>query len=216
VIHAAKNCGDATRTDYTLLLDDSGRTLLEVSRWYYGEHFNEKNRYFSELPPEERKRYFQEAVSGLAQGAEPVSDLKTAFDTYPGLEQFSVVIDNYGIADGNYFYFNLPSTPPLLPSGADQRALPMLISQRNKNTVQIKVDLPPDFSRTLIAPKSANFNVANAENARVTTRETPGGYVITDEFETAPAIISPGDYQAMLKVDSALGRKSSKVFLLEQ
>jgi hypothetical protein len=92
----------------------------------------------------------------------------------------------------------------------------MLISQGNKNTVHIAVDLPPDFPRTLIAPKSANFNAAGAETARMTTRETPGGYVVTDEFDTAPAIISPADYQAMLKVDSALDRKSSKVFLLEQ
>ena len=81
----------------------------------------------------------------MAQGARPVGDLKTAFDTYPGLEQFSVVIDSYGIADGNYFYFNLPSPPPLMAAGADQRALPLLISQGNKNTVHIAVDLPPDF-----------------------------------------------------------------------
>ncbi len=216
VIHAAKNCEDATRTDYTLLLDDSGRTLLEVSRWYYGENYSDMNKYFSELPPEERNRYFQEAVSTVAQGAQAVGNLTTTFDTYPGLEQFSVIIDNYGIADGKYFYFNLPSTPPLLPAGADQRALPLLISQANKNTIRLAVDLPPDFPRTLIAPKSANFNVAGAETARMTTRETPGGYVVTDEFDTAPAIISPADYQALLKVDAALGRKSSKVFLLEQ
>ncbi len=50
----------------------------------------------------------------------------------------------------------------------------------------------------------------------MTTKNTPGGCVITDEFETVPAIVSPRDYQAMLKVESALGRKSSKVFLLEQ
>jgi len=216
VIHAAKGCEDATRTDYTLLLDDRGRTLLEVSRWYYGENFNDRNKYFSELPPEERKRYFQETVSAVAQGAQPVGELTTAFDTYPGREQFSVIIDNYGIADGSYYYFNLPSIPPLLPAGTDQRALPLLISRGDKNTVRIEVDLPPDFPKVLITPKSGNFNVAGAETARMTTRATSGGYVITDEFETAPAIISPGDYQAMLKLDSALGRKSSKVFLLEQ
>ena len=215
VIHAAKGCEDATRTDYTLLLDDSGRTLLEVSRWYYGENFNEKNRYFSELPPEERQRYFQETVSGMAQGAQRVGDLTTKFDAYPGLEQFAVIIDNYGIADGSYFYFNLPSTPPLLPAGADQRAPPLLISQRNKNTFRIEVDLPSDFPKVLIEPKSQNF-VAGAETAHMTTQNTPGGCVITDEFETAPAIVSPGGYQAMLKVESALGKKSSKVFLLEQ
>jgi hypothetical protein len=189
--------------------------LLEVSRWYYGENFNVKNRYFSELPPEERKRYFQEAVSGLAQGARAVGDLTTTFDTYPGLEQFSVIIDNYGIADGKYFYFNQPSTPPMMPAGTDQRALPLLISQGNKNTIHVAIDLPPDFPRVLIAPKSGHF-AAGAETARMTTQDTPGGCVITDEFETAPAIVSPGGYQAMLKIESALGRKSSKVFLLEQ
>ncbi|MGA2853143.1 MAG: DUF3857 domain-containing protein [Verrucomicrobiota bacterium] len=216
VIHAAKGCENATRTDYTLMLDDSGRTLLEVSRWYYGEYFNEKNRFFSELPPEERNRYFQGAVSAIAQGAQPVGDLTTAFDTYPGLEQFSVIIDDYGIAGGKYFYFNLPSTPPLMAAGADQRALPLFISQGNKNTVRVAVDLPPDFPKVLIAPKNQDFNVAGAGTARLTTRDTPGGCVITDEFETAPAIVSPAGYQAMLKVESALDRKSSRVFLLEQ
>jgi transglutaminase-like putative cysteine protease len=215
IIHAAKGCENATRTDYTLMLDDGGRTLLQVSRWYYGENYNDKNRYFSELPPEERKRYFQEAVSGVAQGAEPVGDLKTAFDTYPGLEQFSVIIDSYGIPGGKYFYFSLPPTPPLMPAGADQRALPLLISQGSRNTVQITVDLPPDFPRVLIAPKSGNF-AAGAGTARTTTQDSPGGCVVTEEFETAPAIVSPGGYQAMLKVESALDRKSSKIFLLEQ
>ena len=216
IIHAAKDCEDATRTDYTLLLDDSGRTLLEVSRWYSGENYNDRNKYFSELPPEERKRYFQEAVSAVAQGAQPVSDLTTAFDTYPGLEQFSVIIGNYGIAEGKYFYFNLPPTPPLMPVGADRRALPLLISQGNKNTVHIAVNLPPAFPKVLVAPKNEDFNVAGRETARITTQATPGGYTVTDDFETAPAIISPGDYQAILKVESALDRKSSKVFLLEQ
>jgi hypothetical protein len=91
----------------------------------------------------------------------------------------------------------------------------LLISQGSKNTVRITVDLPPDFPRVLIAPKSGNF-AAGAGTARTTTHNSPGGCVVTEEFETAPAIVSPGDYQAMLKVESALDRKSSKVFLLEQ
>ncbi len=215
VVHAAAGCEDATRTDYTLMLNDSGRALLQVSRKYYGEDFNAKNQYFSELPPEERKRYFQEAVSGVAQGAHPVGNLTTSFDTYPGVERFSVVIDNYGIASGNYFYFNLPSTPPQMAVGADQRALPLLVSQGDKNTIRVEVDLPTDFPRVLIAPKREDF-AAGAETAHLTTQDTASGCIITDEFETAPAIVSPAGYQAMLKVESALDRKSSKIFLLEQ
>ncbi|MGD0745852.1 MAG: DUF3857 domain-containing protein, partial [Verrucomicrobiota bacterium] len=77
IIHAARECEDGMQTDYTLMLDRSGRTLLGVSRWYYGGYYNEKRRFFSELPPEERKRYFQETVSEAAQGARAVGDLTT-------------------------------------------------------------------------------------------------------------------------------------------
>ncbi|HEX5397826.1 MAG TPA: DUF3857 domain-containing protein [Verrucomicrobiae bacterium] len=215
IIHATKDCENATRTDYTFSLDNSGRTLLNVSRWYYGENYNVKNRFFSELPPEERKRYFQNAVSGLTQGAQAVSGLTTDFSSYPGLEQFSVVIGNYGIPEGKYFYFNAPATPQMMPVGADRRSLPMFIPQGGRNTVRVKIDLPPDYSKVLIAPKSERYAVGG-ETATLNTQATPGGFVITDEFQTAPAIISPDDYQAMRRAESALDRRSSRIFLLEQ
>src|SRR5206468_3442994 len=77
VLKAAKDCQDKTETIFTMSLTDDGRTRLGVSRHYYGTHFNGKNRYFSELPPEERSRYFQQIVSGVAQGARPVGGLTT-------------------------------------------------------------------------------------------------------------------------------------------
>ncbi|MGD0251086.1 MAG: DUF3857 domain-containing protein [Verrucomicrobiota bacterium] len=216
VIHATKQCEDGNKTVYTLLLDKSGRTRIGVLRWYYGENYNEKHRFFSELPPEERKRYFQETVSEVTQGARPVGDLTTTFDTYPGREQFSVIIDNYGVTVGKYLYFNLPFTPSLIPAGADQRALPLLISHGGKNTVRTEIELPSEFRRIVVAPKSEDLTVAGDERAHITARKTFSGYVVNDEVETTPAIISPDNYQAMLKVESALSRKSSKVFLLEE
>ena len=215
VIHAAKQCEDGTRTVYTLLLDESGRTRIGVSRWYYGENYNEKHQFFAELPPEERKRYFQETVSAVAQGAQAVGDLTTAFDAYPGHEQFSVIVDNYAVTAGKYLYFNLPFTPSLIPVGADQRALPLLISHGGKNTIRTEIELPPEFRRIVVAPRSEDLAVAGGERANITATKTFGGYVVTDEFETTPAIISPDNYQVMRKVESALSRKSAKVFLLE-
>jgi len=215
IIRAARQCADGMRTTYSLLLDESGTTRIEVSRSYYGGDYNEKRRFFSELPPEERRRYFQQTVSAVAQGARPVGDLTTAFDTYPGREQFSVIVDNYGVAAGKYFYFTLPFTPSLIPVGAEQRALPLLISHGGQNTVRTEIELPPEFPKIVVAPGSEDLTVAGSERARVTAKKTFTGCVVTDEFETAPAIISPDNYRAIVNVESVLSRKSAKLYLLE-
>ncbi len=117
VVRAAADCEYMVLSVYTLVPDDTGRTRVKVTRRYYGGDFNAKKRYFSELPPEERDRYFQETVSSLAQGAKAVGDLTTSFDTYPGVEQFTADVDNYSVLDGNYFYFDLPFNPSLMGAG---------------------------------------------------------------------------------------------------
>jgi len=216
-IKAADDCQDRTETLYSLSLDDTGKTRLGVSRHYFGDNYNSKNRYFSELPPEERNRYHQEIVSTVAQGARPVGDLVTKFDAYPGVEQFAVAIDNYGVVDGKYFYFDLPFIPSLFAAGADRRALPLFISWRSRESVRTEIELPPGFRHLVMAPKSQRIAAPDgAGQASIRAEDTPGKCVITDEFDTLPAIVPPQDYPAMLKVESALGRKSSRVFLLEK
>jgi len=216
-IKAADNCQDRTETVYSLSLDDTGKTRMGVTRHYFGDNYNAKDRYFSELPPEERKRYYQEMVSSLAQGARPVGDLVTQFDAYPGLEQFTVEIDNYGVVDGKYLYFDLPFTPSLFPAGADRRALPLFISWQRRDSVRTEIELPPGFRHLVMAPKSEVIAAPDGSGeARISAKDTPGKCVIAHDFDISPAIVPPQDYSAMLKVESALGRKSSTVFLLEK
>jgi hypothetical protein len=217
VIHAAPGCENKMETVYTLAPDNTGRTRVSVTRRYYGAQYNGKNRYFSELPPEERRRYFQEIVSGLAQGARAVGDLTTQFETYPGMEQFTADVDNYSVLDGNYFYFDLPFTPSLMPVGADRRALPLFLSRGSDNTVRTEIALPPGFRRVVMAPGSETLAAPDGSGqAKIESSGSAGQWAITDTFETAPAIIPPPDYGALLKVESALGRKSARVFLLEK
>ncbi len=216
VIRAAKGCQDNRDTVYTLSISDDGKARLGMTRYYYGMHFDHQNRYFSELQPEERRRYFQEVVSGMAQGARPVGSLTTKFDTYPGVEQYTVDIDNYSVVDGDHLYFDLPFTPSLFPPGADQRVLPLFLSHEGRSSVRTEIELPPEFRRILIAPTGRKLEAPGGSNARITAHNSPGKLVITHEFESEPSIISPKDYATMLKVESALGRKSSKIFLLEK
>jgi hypothetical protein len=68
-----------------------------------------------------------------------------------------------------------------------------------------------------MAPKSETLAEPDgAGEARITSSGAEGKWVITHQFETSPAIVNPKDYAAMLKVESALGRRGSKVFLLQK
>lgn len=217
VIHASANCPSHTDTSYTLSVDNSGKTRIGVTRLFYGTDFNSRHRYFAELPPEERRRYFQELVSSMAQGARPIGDLVTQFDTYPGVEQYTVEIDHYSVVDGKYTYFDLPFTPMLLAAGADDRTLPLFISNQRHYTIQTEINLPPGFQHIDIAPRNQKFDPSSiGSKARVKSSDKAGKYLLTHQFDVSPAIVSAANYPALLKTESALENKSSKVFLLEK
>jgi hypothetical protein len=215
-IQAAKDCQDKTETDYAVSLTDDGRAQIKISQHFYGENYNGLNRYFSELPPEEREHYFQELVSGVAQGAQAVGGLTTKFDTYPGLEESTVVLDHYAVADGKFLYFDLPFTPTLFSVGTDQRSLPFYIAQGDEQIIHTDIQLPPGFRLTDIAPKAENLVAPGGAQAQVTRANADGKCEMDYQLDTIPAIVSPKDYPAMLKLQSDLDEKASTVFLLER
>jgi hypothetical protein len=217
VIHAAADSQEKTETVYTMSLDDTGRTRLGVTRRYFGTHYNRKNRFFSELPPEEKSRYYQEMVSGISQGARPVGGLETKFDIYPGIEQFTMEINNYAVADGKYLYFDLPFSPSLFPGGTDHRTLPLFVGGRSDSTIRTEINLPPGFHHMVMSPKVQTLDSPGGSGRGKITAETAGDkYVVAHELEVSPAIVEAKDYSAMLDVESALGKRSSRLFLLEK
>jgi len=215
-IKPAENCGEKSEALYTLALTNDGQAQIGVTRRYFGSAYNAKKRYFSELPPEERRRYYQEVVSSVAQGARPAADLVTKFDGYPGVEQFRVTVDHYAVVDGKYFYFDLPFTPSLFTAGADTRVLPLFISQGSQSRISTEITLPTEFRRLVIAPPGEKLRADGAGSARVTASNADGKFRLTHELETAPAIVSPADYPALLRAESVLGEKSGRLFLLQQ
>jgi hypothetical protein len=146
-----------------------------------------------------------------------VGDLTTRFDTYPGLEQYTVDVDHYAVVDGKYLYFDLPFTSTLFHVGADRRALPYYISWRSDDAIHTTIDLPADFRRVVMAPRSEELDAPDdGGKALVTIKTTDSGCDLNEELETSPAIVDPKDYSAMLKVESTLAQKSSKTFVLEK
>jgi transglutaminase-like putative cysteine protease len=216
-IQAAPGCADKTDIVYSLNLTDDGQARIQITRSYYGGDFGEKHHYFAELPPEERNRYFQEAVSGVAQGAQAVGDLVTRFDAYPGIEQFTVAINHYTVVDGKNMYFNLPFVPTISAPGADHRTLPIYINSTMDNTVRTEINLAPEFQHLVISPPPGQLTMpGGGESAWITETNPAGQVIVSYEFKTTPSLVSPQDYPAMLKLESTLSKKSSRVFLLER
>jgi transglutaminase-like putative cysteine protease len=217
-IAAAKDCQNRIETDYALTLGNDGKLQMEISKQYYGNEFNDKNKFFSELRPEEKRRYYQELVSSVGQGARAVGDLDEHFDTYPGTEKFTVALDNYAVVDGKYLYFNLPFTPSLVKlPGSDYRSLPLLLSHEGSNTTRAEITLPAGFKQVLIAPRSESLDAPDGGGSvKLTSAPGSGKFVMTADTQTLPAVIDPQDYPTMVKIESALENKSSMVFLLEK
>lgn len=215
-IHAAKNCGDKTETDYAISFSDDGKARIEISQWFYGPNYNGYHQFFSELPPEERDHYFQEAVSDVAQGARAVGGLTTKFDTYPGLEKFTVEMDNYGIVDGKYFYFNLPPAPPLFNTPDDRRLLPLYISDESERVIKDEIQLPDGYRETAIVPQNEKYQAPGGSGATISHTHDEGKCIITQDLKTEPSVIAPKYYPELMKIQSALTQKSASTFLLER
>jgi transglutaminase-like putative cysteine protease len=214
-LQAPTNCRSRIETTYTVKLSDDGHARITFAHDYYGLNFNEKNQFFSELPPEERDRYHQRIVSELAQGARSVGGLLTRFDTYPGHEEFTVDIDHYAVVDGKYFYFSAPSVADQFPAGPDQRALPLYLDQASTGLVRTEITLPPGFHHLVIEPRSQDIYFPGGSRHQITLADSPGQCLITDQIEVVPGIIPAREYPAVQKAQFSIREKSSRLFLLE-
>ena len=215
-IRATNDCHDGTTTIYSVSLTADGKTRIGIKRQYYGTVFGEKNHFFAELTPEKKDLYYQEAVSAVAQGARPAGDLTANFNTYPGIEQFTVEIDHYAVIADKFCYFNLPFVPRLLPATANQRALPLFISQSSTQQFRVEIELPPAYPQVDIAPGNEQFNEPDGTGTvRVATAKANDQLIISFELNSRPAIVTPADYPAAENIEAILENPVSRVLLLE-
>jgi len=215
-VRASDDAPSKTESVFRLVIDKDGHAKIEIVRRYYGVTWGDKKKFFAELPPEERKHYFEELVSSVAQGAHAIAPLQTDFDSYPGTETFAVELNHYAVSDGRYLYFETPAHPGLFGIYADQRALPLLISNRHEEIVRTEVQLPPEFRHLLIAPRTRiKENAASAGQYSIEISGTGEHLTITDTLERSPAIVSSTDYSQLVRVESELENKSSRLLLFE-
>ncbi|HVU33302.1 MAG TPA: DUF3857 domain-containing protein [Opitutaceae bacterium] len=210
---------DHTKVDtfYRLVVGDDGSATLGLEHRYYGMAFDEKNKFFSELTPEVRARYYQQAVSAIDQGAHPKGALVTNFNSYPGTETFAVQIDHYAVANGRFLYLKLPFAPHLLSTGADRRVLPLWLANEDERNVHVDIQWPQSYRQIDIAPVGERLAVPDgAGAAQVVVSATSADCAVNYKFERHPAVLEPAHYPEARRIESTLANPAERMLLLEK
>lgn len=220
---AAADLRDGLDHSYQIQLSKNGDCGIKKKILYYGNEFAEFKKQFSEMPPEKRRRHFQEQVNSLSRGAKLEGKYTVDYKTYPGIKEFSARVSGYATRQGNYLYLKLPGLISNIDgTGRDQRTNPMYRNFFNRQSVNIEVLLPDGVdSLEVIPPKELIFDLPGPGTISIHTRTMPNiegrtsSLQITQEVNLVPMVVLPDEYLQLLEIDRALNHPQAGMVLLK-
>ncbi len=216
-IDIADDLENKSRDTYNIKILENGDAKIESIDGIYGTSFAKNNKYFSELTPEKRKRYFQELVSSIALSAKPASDLVTDFKQYPGITKFSVDVAHFAVRDDDYLYFELPNAnflSSLIPLRANKRSLPYKFDDFINWEITYNIELPKAFKKIKLRPKDLDWISPNGKNKiLISTKTSDNEITIVYRAKFSPSIIKTENYDILLKMNKLLQHPNMKFIL---
>ncbi|MDD3119738.1 MAG: DUF3857 domain-containing protein, partial [Victivallales bacterium] len=94
--------------DNTIRLDAQGNAEIERTVTYYGSHQAEFNQRYSEMTPEQRRRFLQNETAAISQAA-VLKHHDIAAAAYPGRIRLTATVPKFAVRDDRYLYFSLPA-----------------------------------------------------------------------------------------------------------
>ena len=221
-IRAWPEMRDHTSVHYEIALEPDGDATITMRESFFGSAFASFHRYFAELPPEERRRYYRELVAHLSQAAEAETDLATDYQRYPGIKSFTARVPRYAVRSGDYLYLTLPGARDRVPGvRADRRENPLYISDITRAETTYTVRLPDAARSVLLMPKErrldAPADMGTLESKTETQRENgrPNLIRITRKTELHDAVVPAADYPALLEMNRKISHPDTATLLIE-
>ncbi|MCX7935904.1 MAG: hypothetical protein N3A66_11680 [Planctomycetota bacterium] len=214
---------DRSEIAYTIALQANGDARIRRTRRFFGADFMRENRRFAEMSPEERRRYFQEAVAGVSQSARPEGELLTNFSQTPGIEEFTVHAAGFAVKEGDYLYLLLPDTfRDLLGLRADRRENPLYWRAPQRCLQRIEVKLPPDYSEILLQPPNfswrapADLGIVTVASACQVDEDGSRLLVVESAADLLAGIIPAAAYDDLWEAQRRLGHTRNRLVLLKR
>lgn len=223
-LHALPGMVDRSSVQYHVAIEPIGDAVIRKTTFFYGMAYAEARKKFSEILPEERRRYFQEAVASIAQAATPEGALVTLFGSYPGVEEFTVRVPRYAVRDGQCLYFTLPATlQDLFALRSETRDHPLYWPGPRRVAIGTTLALPAEFADLVLKPAATDWRAPQGAGSvhlrlNATTRQADGlpglQYYIEQSADLAPALIPAQEYGEVLRLQQLLSHPKTRTLLL--
>jgi transglutaminase-like putative cysteine protease len=231
VLQARPEMQDRSEVGFDVTIQANGDAVIRKRTNYYGSGYAEARKRFAEMVPEERRRYFQEAVAQISQAAAAEGQLETTFDSYPGVEQFTVRVPRYAIRAGGDLYFTMPdSLQDLFGFRSETRDNPIYWPSPRRIAIHTTLALPEEFASLVLHPAEIQWKApedagvirilpsgrkegASAQAGPTGLPAGGAGYVIEQAVNLSPALIPAADYDELLSIQRLLNHPSARTIL---
>ncbi len=221
-ITVAERYRPLTENDWRLDVAADGTVEIAVSNRISGPACGAFRKQFREMPPEPRRRYFQELVGALSQSAEPLGDLETDLESYPGVQRYRARAERYAVREGDTLTLLLPGAgEPLVPLRDDRREHPLWIQGNHEATVwTARVVLPAAAREVVIAPPGCDWILpAGLGRLTCTTRQrrlADGRLEVELRRDTVreSAVVPPEQYPALLEINRRLAHPEMRTLVV--
>ncbi|QSH40827.1 DUF3857 domain-containing protein [Lentisphaerota bacterium ZTH] len=216
-LYAQPELNSLYKEDYNIQISRDGSAEITKTKAFYGESFENANRLYSEFTPEERRRHFQELVSGVAQAATAAGKLVTNFEKYPGVEEFRVKIPAFAVVDNGYMYFKLPGLmiSEIFKTASNERSNPVMLGSYNNYEQHYRIKLPAEMTEFDIRPVSRVLKVGPCVVRIKVSKSADNELLMKCSVKLRPGIISAAEFGILEDAQSVLSNPAMGTVMIK-
>lgn len=225
-IKAAEGKSDKGEVKLDIKIDEKGDAMVTREVKYYGNAYAAFNQQFSEITPEDKNRYFQEACAQFSQSATPTEELFVDYKNYPGIQRISVKIKTFATIDGSNMYF-YTSNPLRLFGGnpPDKRETPYYIGGKSRSRTMKTITVPG--KNVVIFPQTRKYilntlfegveSTPATFGINSTSSASDGKTIFTMTYDSSidPCIVPADQMKEMLFISDSLQNPETETFLIK-
>ncbi len=163
-IKAAPDRKDRSVVNCFVKVSPDGTALVKNQTLHFGSAMCVFRRTFTEITPEDRRRHHLELCGSLSRSAKAAGEYVTRTDVYPGVEEYTVSIENYAVREGDYLYFELGQPlGGIFSNVTPGRENPYFIGSRSSSETNYYISLPlNEFKEQELIPPEQFFSIPSS------------------------------------------------------